>query len=379
MVGLTETSPECSVADHRDAALDQGEALRDRFERAVDLLSDELARNDPVTRGKLRIGWDALRAMSLYVYDDAPRVVVRDPEIAAGSIKVRLKALLIEQPLELHVQSEAIALREHGGRAIASLFLPEVRRKIDVEWLAAWMSPESVPAVGLKLASDEVLQSALDEEAERINTAPKTKIKIRPLATNRGASVTPRTLKETAGVIAVATVQSGTAPKQEQASKPKLADERPEPSKPTLPEKRIAPRAFDLIDLEQAGWEVLAEVLTTAGGQELEDFRKRHGVGADGALGWKTFVEMKATGRGPASSIEMSTTEYERAKKEGMGFVLALVSGLETGEKLEVRLIFDPANRASCKPTNGMRFYALNEAPAVVVNFEEESSEMEVP
>ena len=371
VVGLTKTSPECSVSDQRDVALDQGDALRDRFERAVDLLSDELARNDPVTRGKLRIGWDALRAMPLYVYDDAPRVVVRDPAIAAVPINVRLRALLVEHPLELHVQAEAIALREHGGRAIASLFPPEVRRKIDVEWLAAWMNPESVAAVGLKLASDEELQSALDEEAERINAAPKSKIRIKPSAASRATDVTPRTLKETAGVIAAAKVQAGTAPRQEPASKPKLTNERPEPSKPTPPERRTAPRAFDSTDLEQAGWEVLTKVLITAGGQELEDFRKRHGVGADGALNWKTFVEMKATGRGPAPSIEMSTTEYERAKKEGVGFMLALVSGLETGEKLEVRLIFDPANRASCKPTNGMRFYALNEAPAVVVSFDE--------
>lgn len=376
LVGLTKTSSECSVSDQRDAALDRGDALRDRFERAVDLLSDELARNDPVTRGKLQIGWDALRAMPLYIHDDAPRVVVRDPAIAAGPINVRLRALLSEHPLELHVQAEAIALREHGGRAIASLFPPEVRRKIDVEWLAAWMNPESVAAVGLKLASDEELQSALDEEAARINAAPKSKIRIKPSAAGRAADVTPRTLKETAGVIATATVQTGSAPKQEPHRKPKLADVRPEPSNPTPPANRAAPRAFDSTDLEQAGWEVLTKVLSTAGNQELEDFRKRHGVGADGALEWKTFVEMKATGRGPAPGIEMSTTEYERAKKEGMGFMLALVSGLETGEKLEVRLIFDPAKRVSCKPTHGMRFYALNEAPAVVVSFDEGGTEV---
>ncbi|MBY5456422.1 hypothetical protein HFO89_08635 [Rhizobium leguminosarum] len=379
VVGLTKASPECRVSDQRDAALDQGDSLRDRFERAVDLLSDELARNDPATRGRLRIGWDVLRAIPLYVYDDAPRVVVRDPAIAAGPINVRLRSMLVEQPLELHVQAEAIALREHGGRAIASLFPPEVRRKIDVEWLAAWMNPDSIAAVGLKLASDEELRSTLDEEAKRINAAPKAKIKIKPSAANRLADVTPRTLKETAGVIAAATVQVGTAPKQEPASKPKLTDERPEQSRPTPPETRSAPRAFDSTDLEQAGWEVLTKVLITAGGKELEDFRKRHGVGADGALDWKTFVEMKATGRGPAPSIEMSTTEYERAKKEGMSFMLALVSGLETGEKLEVRLIFDPAGRASCKPTNGMRFYALNEAPAIVVSFDEGAATMDGP
>ena len=42
-------------------------------------------------------------------------------------------------------------------------------------------------------------------------------------------------------------------------------------------------------------------------------------------MDWKTFVELKATGRGPQSSIEMSNAEYERAKERGMDFILAQI------------------------------------------------------
>jgi hypothetical protein len=100
------------------------------------------------------------------------------------------------------------------------------------------------------------------------------------------------------------------------------------------------------------------------------DFRKRHGVGADGVINWKTFVKMKATGRGPQSSIEMSNSEYERAKERGKDFVLALVSGLETGQKDEIRLILDPANRVSFRPVNGVRLMGLLEAPSIIIHFE---------
>jgi hypothetical protein len=370
MIGLTATSPSCTVSDNREAAQDQGEAMRDHFERAVSHLADELARHDPVTRDKLRIGWDALRAIPLFVYDQPPLVHVRDAAIAPGVMKVRLKALLSDTPLELHVFEDAIADRDHGGRAIASLFPPEVRRKIDVEWLAAWMAGKNAPAAGLKLASDEELLDTLNEEAERINAAPKAKIKISPPAGRTGGAK-PRTLKETIGVIATAAAQAGSPPKNEPPGKPKLSDKPPPPSTPTPPGTGPAPRAFDSTDLEQAGWDVLKQILSTADGKELVDFRKRHGVGADGAFAWEKFVELKATGRGPATSIELSTTEYLRAKEAGLDFMLALVSGLESGEVGQVRLIFDPANRASCKPTSGMRFYALNEAPAIVVTFEE--------
>ncbi|TIM60380.1 MAG: DUF3883 domain-containing protein, partial [Mesorhizobium sp.] len=114
-----------------------------------------------------------------------------------------------------------------------------------------------------------------------------------------------------------------------------------------------APAAYTNVDLEQRGWEILVQALETSPDQRLVDFRARHGVGSDGAFDWKRFVEMKATGRGAQSQIELSNTEYDRAKRSGSDFILALVSGLETGQKDEVRLIFDPANCTTVKPTNG--------------------------
>jgi hypothetical protein len=92
---------------------------------------------------------------------------------------------------------------------------------------------------------------------------------------------------------------------------------------------------------------------------------------ADGVINWKTFVELKATGRDPQSSIELSNAEYERAKERGMDFILALVSGLETDQKAQVRLIFDPANRVSTRPINGIRLTGLLDAPCIVINFED--------
>ena len=101
-------------------------------------------------------------------------------------------------------------------------------------------------------------------------------------------------------------------------------------------------------------------------------------MGADGVINWKTFVEMKATGRGPQSSIELSNAEYERAKERGVDFILALVSGLEVGQKDEVRLIFDPANCLSVRPINGARLGGLLEAPCILVRFEDAST-LEIP
>ena len=141
--------------------------------------------------------------------------------------------------------------------------------------------------------------------------------------------------------------------------------------KPSGSETATALVAYTTTDLEQRGWEILVHALETSPDERLVDFRKRHGVGADGVIDWRRFVEMKVTGRGPQTQVELSNNEYERSKERGSDFILALVSGLESGHKDEVRLIFDPVNCTTMRPSNGVRLVNLLEAPAVMIHFED--------
>jgi hypothetical protein len=376
MLGLTRTAPTIDVTDNHKAAQDQGESIRAWFERAVNHLSDELARNDIGTREKLSIGWDTLRATPLYVYDHPPAVTVTEPVIAPYPIKVHLKALLQSPPLKLHIWTEALSEREHCGRVIASLFPPEVRRKIDAEWVVAWLAGKTAPAAGVRLASDEAHLETLKEEADKIKAAPTMPIKVSPPAAQNKGTASPRSLKDSVGIIGSVMVVVGSTPVIGSANKPSLSPTAPNPDDGggvsgggSGADPR--PKAFDTPDIEQAGWEVVKHVLDGCGDKDLVDFRKRHGVGADGAFDWTRFVELKATAGGAPSTIEMSVTEYERAKEAGMNYILAIVSGLEKGQACQVRLIFDPVHRASHKPTAGVRFHALNDATSIVISFDE--------
>ena len=67
--------------------------------------------------------------------------------------------------------------------------------------------------------------------------------------------------------------------------------------------------------------------------------------------------------------------EYELARERGKDFILALVSRLEAEQTDEVRLIIDPASCVSTRPVNGIRLVGLLEAPAVVAQFEDPSTE----
>ncbi len=368
LTGVTRSEPTLVVADDRERAQDRGDGMRAHFRQAVNQLSDELARNDPEVRQRMAISWDALREVSLFVHSGPIAVRARDEELSAVKIPIQLQALIVRNPLELHVWDESLSKREYGGHAIATLFPHASRRGIEAEWVVAWQEARETAAGAIRLASDEEHAEAMEDRAAKINAAPKKKISVSTPG-GKGSAVKPRTLKNSVGPILGATVVPGSDPKPTPPpAKPKLHDT-PPLTKPSDPGSHTAPTAYTNRDLEQRGWELLTQALEISAEELLVDFRNRHGVGADGAIDWKTFVEMKATGRAPQGSIEMSNAEYERAKERGNDFILALVSGLEDGYQDEVRLIFDPANRATVRPLNGVKLVALIEAPSILIPF----------
>ena len=369
MTRVTNLRPRLRVVDDTVRAREQGEAMRPRFVQAIEHLSDVLARNDPATREKITIGWDQLKTIPLFIYDRPISVQARDQALSAKHVLIEQQALLTDNPAQLHVWADALPKREFGGRAIGSLFPADVSRNIEAEWCVSWLDSLEVKSDAIRLASDETLKQALEEQEQKINAGPKARIKV-STPRSRSPGRKPRTLNESVGTPAPAEIIPGgpTKPAKVRGPRP-LSTTSPPPSPPSSPPSSSFV-AYTNADLEQRGWEILEQVLITSENDQLVDFRKRHGVGADGAINWTTFVEMKATGLGPQSSVEMSNSEYERAKERGRDFILALVSGLEVGQTEEVRLIIDPVNCASTRPVNGIRLVGLLDAPAIVVPFE---------
>lgn len=366
---LVPLNPSLRVTkDVRAAAA--GEELRDRFRAGVDHLSNELARNDAATREKLTITWDDLRDFPLFVYERAFDVMASDLNLGAGEVRLRLKALLTSSPQELHVVEDAIPLRDHCGRAIASLFSADVQRGIEAEWSASWMASKAVSVEPMRFASDESHAEALATLAEQVTSVKGAgQIKVSTPA-SRASTAKPRMLKSSQGGVTAVEIHKGAPPNTGPGVAP-----RPLVSLPpafTVPPGRANPAAavlYSSADLEQRAWEILTPTLNTANAPELVDFRNRRGIGADGVIDWKTFVELKATGRSPQTSVELTNAEYERAIERGKDFILALVSGLEDGYQAEARLIIDPARTGTVRGVQGIRLVQLADTPAVVVRY----------
>jgi hypothetical protein len=366
---LVTLHPSLKVLGELDSASDEGERLRERFQRAVDYLSNELARNDQSARNRIAVPWDALRSMTLFIHRDPFEVSVTESNLTAGSVRVRMKAYLSRTPLSLHVWLNALTMRDSCGRAIASLFPGELQRAIESEWVTSWLESEDRSVEMMRFSSDEEsLQEALSDIAAKVDLNASKEIVV-TVPGSRSAAAKPRVLKTFQGGICSIKVSIGTQPTA-QSTRPSdaLLSTPPPPSQPgggTAP----AALGYSNADLEQRGWEILIQALNTNDSGPIVDFRKRHGVGADGVVNWKTFVELKTNGRAMPSYVTMTNAEYERAKERGKDFILALVYGLEEGQETEARLIVDPARNVSVSPVNGIRLVGLSDAPAVILHF----------
>jgi hypothetical protein len=363
LLGLTLVEPELSVGEHPAARL-AGEGYAPHFQRCVDHLSNELARHDAVTRNRISIPWAQLRELPLAVYDGPFEARAIDESLSNRPVVIQSQAVLERNSPLLSVSAEAFQMRDQCGRVIASLFPTDARHHIEAEWVVSWMTSFGAPVERMTMASDEDHARALAEQAAAAVIAPSAKINITPPASRATKAAPPRRLKEAHGGIASVEIINGSPPTPAPPPQPLAPSAPSSPPSPPTP-TAMGPLEYNNQDLEQRGWEILRSVLVSSTEGEIVDFRRTHRIGADGVIDWEKFVELKATAGPPQSSVELSATEFERAKEQGLNFMLALVSGLEDGFTTEVRIILDPANRASIRPVGSVRLVNLMNVAAV--------------
>jgi hypothetical protein len=352
-------------------AQEEGEDLTPTFRAAVDHLSNSLGKRDASLRQALTVSWDELRSAPLYVYDgEVPVDVYVGP--LNQNVRTDLKAYFSTDPLQFHVSNDAVELREGAGAAIATLFDDASLFPFDAEWVLAWQAAKRSVADALRFNVDDAAHKAKVEatanEIENQKAKASVKLKARKNKKDESGppSPPPRELKDfQPGISSVEIVDGKPAQEPKGPVKPKLG-KRPRPSRPK-DEESVPNTSYTHGEIEDFGWDVLLHVLNRAGGADLEDFRRRHGVGADGAFNWGDFVELKATGRSMQTSVSLTPMEFKRALERGNDYILALVHNCEKGSSTKIKLIFDPARRVSLRETEGVRLYGLPDAPGIVI------------
>ena len=118
-------------------------------------------------------------------------------------------------------------------------------------------------------------------------------------------------------------------------------------------------KSYDNNQLEDHALRCLHHVLTTADIGELRDLRRFRNVGADSTVELKKFFEIKAAAREIPRAVEMTASEFERAKREGKNFYMAVISGLEEGFETTVSIYNDPVRTLDWTPSGKVVFGGL--------------------
>lgn len=376
-LSVTRLAPSV-VPDRPRLAEERGEETSHRFQQAVTHLSDQLATDSTDLRDGLTIGWERLKAARLLVHEDYVAVDVNDCALPTP-VRVHLQVHLSRSPLELHATEASLGDRHLVGRAVASLFVNPSAWNYDAEWALAWQNAAVQRAEDLHFVADQEEERArLEREAEEIRRRVGTKGKVDVKRRGGGgakdqpppAPLPPRRLKASlAGVVGVTTVAGG-PPGKSRGGNPNPLRERPtERERSNTP---VANTSYGTLELEDAGWAVAHHLLDGAGDQRLVDFRNRQRVGADGAIDWRRFVELKSFGRTMPGSVELTAAEYGRAVRAGREYLLVMVAGLEEGMETRVKIVFDPVKTATVGTSEKIRLSGLAQAAGIEMTIADE-------
>lgn len=350
-----------------------GEAYRDQWVAAVELLRDWLTRHDPQLAASIDL-WTQL-ATSRIALDPDFRLTLKRPR--RRPITAKASAHFSRDPWTICVVGdELLGEDEVVGRLVAEAFSRGDRDKIALAWSRAWTKAEAGErarvAVLEELPSGEDV-AALFEQA-RSSSLPTRQFSKKETQGSANGSVgarpdsPPRRLKNLEEFVSKdVRMLSGVAEQGFSATgRSKGSGLVRDPSGGRVigaskPASASAPRAYSDQEKEDLGLEVL-QLAINGDSQQMRDFRHLRGVGADALDRIRRFFELKAHFGAMPDHVSLTDAEHERAVQERGSFVLAVVAGLEEGYETIVKVIPDPLQHLRMKPATSVTLTGIRSA-----------------
>lgn len=356
------------------------EELQTRFQSALRILQADLARDDERSYRALE-PWSRINTLTLNVHgEDCLAVNVRDEHGRARPALVRDHTDVSGGAIHVD-REEAIGRVEYGGHAMARFATPDRRREIALAWGAAWATSADIEQLYVIELADEAVDQSVDELANRhdsLKARPRRRIQAGERESVIGTATLPkievRLLKDLPEEFAFSVdlrTANGDAPKGMQVRKSVALRSGPRQPVTTSPAaKRPAPvtahRRYDQTQLQQKGWAYVASALEE-GIIPVTDLQKERGVGADGTINWKTFIEMKSVGREMPAGVTLTSKEFQRAREAKGDFLLVVVSGLEEGFDTLLHVYADPVNTLPWSTTGSVSVSGLAAGRALII------------
>lgn len=380
----------CAAAGVEPLPLDQSpmslgyaanEELQDRFDAAVQILRADLARDDEAAYRAME-PWSRFDGMPLHIHSDGQLLV--GAMLQGKSVPVSVKAHADVLGRAIHFDGESLIGRvEYGGYALAQFADPRHRRNVALAWVSAWATSADGTAVPTIALADEQAESSLDElaaQADRLKrSGGRRKMAGAATAGATGAKKAEdrkevRRLKDLPVEFDFEVILNGEREglkKGFQIKKGKpLRTEPPGPKAGAGSNQKPAPatayRLYDSRQLQDRGW-AHVRMAFEEGLIRIDDYQSTHGVGADGAIEWKRFLEMKSFAREAPGEVTLTEAEYKRAKERKERFLLVLVSGLEEGFATELRIYSDPLATLPWTPKGSISLAGLSGGRALTL------------
>ena len=371
------------------------------FRKALSLLEEDLARNDPHLAAAIQIPWDTLEEFDVRVHPSLS-LRVRIGLHGTGRECISEIDAKVDSALDcMFVRRSSMLPRvDGGGRALATLFGGNTRRLAQAWRAACDRAEEGIEArrVELALQRDERDRARMEQEignrtaSFRENTAANAEAVLRTgfstsssEAAQQGRNANPKAIDLGLPRILVdpssleivdprgRIVKGSSNSRHKRGSRGSLID----PAKTSIPTRnRIAIRGYSEKDKEDVGMKLVRKLLSSDH-NEIVDLRSQRNVGADAVDDMEQFYELKVIAGAEPDEITLTNSEVQRAKSDDKFFLL-VVSGVEGMQaRPKVRVFVDPLNQLNQTYTGSITLSGVRSAESVVYEFAHVDGEIE--
>ena len=375
-----------------DQAMEDEESS-DLFRLALQLLHEDLSRNDPQLAKGTKMSWDLLGEFGVYVHSSLAVGVNTGREGDATWYECEVAAKVDTVRRRVFVQHpDQLPRVDTGGRAIATLFEGDSRRLAQA-WRAACDGVESGRQAQLVVLAEEQAkreqqrtESELAKVQERVIFAQQRKglsqqVLIRgsgaPKASNTGQEnrETPLIVESTRVLVNPESLDivdsKGRLERAEQRT-PRKTGGNKNPVEPKSngggPRGRSPIRLYTDLEKENVGLELLRKLLSSDV-EEIADIRAQHRVGADAIDKLKNFYELKVSAGAEPDYVSMTANEVKRARTTP-GFFLVVISGIEgVDAQPKARVIVDPLSQLLPTSSGSITLSGVRNATSLTYDF----------
>ena len=382
---------DAEVIDPTLADVDQ--EATELFQKALGLLEEDLARNDPQLAASLRVPWEEVRGFDVRVH---PSLSLRIRASLDGNDEEYISEIVAKVDADhgsVFISRHSVLPRvDGGGRALAALFEGNTRRLAQAWRAACDQAEEGIEARRIELAQqrDDRDREQIEQEISRRTSSLRELTAANGSGAGRSGATTssrraqngdngsrkaaelgpPRILVDPDSLIVVdprGSVEKGkSGTHRREGGSGGLVDPR---KTSTSPRNRSPLRGYSDKEKEDVGMQLVRKLLGSDR-DEIVDLRTQRGVGADAIDSMERFYELKVIAGPEPDRVTLTNSEVRRAESTDK-FFLIVISGVEsTDARPKLRVFVDPLNQLQQTHNGSVTLSGVRSTESLVYEYE---------